>query len=713
MLDVVYGSGDRNELAQHLCESIQHMRLDGTLYFSHPTFKTADTEELTRVDALLVSENGEIIVFDLSTNRRNERSVDEWVLEIENRQNELYRNINVLLRTNLNRLNMLKPIVNFRVITIVENFPKEKLKGNTKLATFNTLQNVLETDEPLKNQQIDAINSAIHGITKLASKSSRKSIQYRGFDASILDIKGGKIACLDKTQIQAALSCPQGPQRIRGLAGSGKTTVLALKAAHLHIANPDWSIAITFRNVALGPYIRSLIQRFMKGIAQKEPDWSKLHIVEALGRDDNFYGNIVRHHHLSMDMERLRSGRDPFDGIFKQGMEKLEKIQSREKLYHAILIDDAQELPISFLRFAYEAARHPKRVIWASDDLQNLIGYMSIPPKDLFGNNKDGRPKVALRNRKYQPPQDIVLGICYRSTAQALTIAHGLACGIHREIKSEGDKQIIQMYDDPMLWENIGYEVVDGKLEHGEPVSLRRNRKCNVVAKIRKVKSQPNNTIYFKHFNNPIAQWRWISNRIKNDITIRKLLPRDILIIFPDLSAALRGHQYISTGLEKWGILSDVIRPPMRRDQIFARDSVKVANIFGAKEVEFPMVYFANAHECLDGTNPIKMRNKLYTGITRSFAWVRLCGVGRRGKVLEAEFQNIVKDKYTLNFNYPTQQETKDIEKYYHQVKPHKIQVDRKISEFNEFINMVGDNKIAADDLPSSLRKKLVRILEQ
>jgi len=47
-----------------------------------------------------------------------------------------------------------------------------------------------------------------------------------------------EIANLDQWQKTAAIGSPEGPQRIRGIAGSGKTVVLALKAAYLHAQNP-------------------------------------------------------------------------------------------------------------------------------------------------------------------------------------------------------------------------------------------------------------------------------------------------------------------------------------------------------------------------------------------------------------------------------------------------------------------------------------------
>lgn len=75
----------------------------------------------------------------------------------------------------------------------------------------------------------------------------------------------------------------EGVQRIRGLAGSGKTIVLALKAAYLHTRYPDWRIAVTFNTRSLKAQFRRLITRFCIERSGEEPDWTKIRIINAWG----------------------------------------------------------------------------------------------------------------------------------------------------------------------------------------------------------------------------------------------------------------------------------------------------------------------------------------------------------------------------------------------------------------------------------------------
>jgi len=108
----------------------------------------------------------------------------------------------------------------------------------------------------------EATLSAIQSISTIR-KSRTKRIVER------IDSRGGKlkkledsIATLDNIQGKAVIETVVGVQRIRGLAGSGKTIVLALKAAYLHAQHPEWRIAVTFNTRSLKGQFHRLINTF-------------------------------------------------------------------------------------------------------------------------------------------------------------------------------------------------------------------------------------------------------------------------------------------------------------------------------------------------------------------------------------------------------------------------------------------------------------------
>ena len=73
------------------------------------------------------------------------------------------------------------------------------------------------------------------------------------------------------------------PRCIRGLAGSGKTIVLALKASYLHALHPDWTIAITFHTRYLYQQFKNLVTNFYFYHVREEPNWGKLKILHSWG----------------------------------------------------------------------------------------------------------------------------------------------------------------------------------------------------------------------------------------------------------------------------------------------------------------------------------------------------------------------------------------------------------------------------------------------
>ena len=64
------------------------------------------------------------------------------------------------------------------------------------------------------------------------------------------------------------------------------------------------------------------------------------------------------------------------------------------------------------------------------------------------------------------------------------------------------------------------------------------------------------------------------------------------------------------------------------------------------------MVYVINAQDCQTATYDLaRIRNRLFTAITRSKAWVRVLGVGTRMNELKQEYERWL--RMTFNFDSP------------------------------------------------------------
>ena len=60
-----------------------------------------------------------------------------------------------------------------------------------------------------------------------------------------------------------------------------------------------------------------------------------------------------------------------FEGVCAELLSHID-YSSPEPIYDAVLIDEAQDLPIPFFRVVHKMTRQPKRIIWAYDELQKL-----------------------------------------------------------------------------------------------------------------------------------------------------------------------------------------------------------------------------------------------------------------------------------------------------------------------------------------------------
>ena len=83
------------------------------------------------------------------------------------------------------------------------------------------------------------------GAGPLNSPKSIESNNKASLMGEAIRLLDTKLSELDKIQHAAAIQIPDGPQRIRGMAGTGKTIILTMKAAFLHSSYPDKKILYT------------------------------------------------------------------------------------------------------------------------------------------------------------------------------------------------------------------------------------------------------------------------------------------------------------------------------------------------------------------------------------------------------------------------------------------------------------------------------------
>ncbi|WP_146149010.1 DEAD/DEAH box helicase [Pseudaminobacter soli (ex Li et al. 2025)] len=202
----------------------------------------------------------------------------------------------------------------------------------------------------------------------------------------------------DATQRSVALTAIRGPQRIRGLAGTGKTVILAMKAALAHIENPDAKILITYYTRSLRDIIERLITRFHRHFAEVDPNWDNVHVRHGWGRTNMpgvYRDASIREGLAPRTFGDVRGAVDPFGTVCRE----LVKSGALTPYYDVILVDEGQDFPDSFYQMCFflaKGGRDQKQIIWAYDELQNVFDVKVREPDQLFGEDHDGQPRISL-----------------------------------------------------------------------------------------------------------------------------------------------------------------------------------------------------------------------------------------------------------------------------------------------------------------------------
>lgn len=281
---------------------------------------------------------------------------------------------------------------------------------------------------------------------------------------------------IDRDQLKVATQIPDGPQRIRGLAGSGKTVVMCMKAAEMHRRYPQWDIVYTFYTRSLYTQIKNLITRFYRYWADQDPNWNKIHILHGWGAKDapGLYGEVSKTMHQSprtyYEAKNVFSHKAQSELLGKCCSELLKLDEGLPQLFDAIIIDEAQDFHFDFYKLCHTVLKEPKRLIWAYDEVQSLES-LSIPTTiDIFGTHADGSLVVDLDGTYPggEIEKDIILHSCYRMPRPVLVTAHIFGMGL---LRPQGAVQFIPSKGG---WEDIGYEIVSGTFSPGQKVTIRR-----------------------------------------------------------------------------------------------------------------------------------------------------------------------------------------------------------------------------------------------
>ncbi|UJH92078.1 ATP-binding domain-containing protein [Antarcticibacterium sp. 1MA-6-2] len=608
--------------------------VESNLYYDFPIFKDFDGDILIS-QLLIISKSHGIILVSFDDSKNTIKSIDgEFLIqEIEQLHSVIFSRL--LRNRNLrkSKTELLFPITSFIFNT--------NLQADSQLEDLNCISNFSGLEsffEELNNNEISdskyiELIATIEGANGLLKPKERPHLNdntKKGLTATEIE---KEINTFDEFQKKAFMNEIIGPERIRGLAGSGKTVVLALKAAITHLREPDANIVYTFYTKSLYQHIQRLITRFYRQYDDKDPDWNKLKIVHAWGNATNtgiYYEACEKNEvpFFSFSKAASKDPTHPFDYVCKSLLE----VEELEKVYDYMFIDEGQDFPQSFIKLCLRIC-NKGRIVWAYDELQTIF-QVKTPSID-----------TVLEGTEYKGlEEDIILYKCYRNPREVLVTAHAVGFGIYGEI--------VQMLDEKDYWNDIGYKVVEGEFKEGDQIIIERPQENSLETISKHFKK--NEIVSFNSYRDFEEELTECVKNILDDLS-NGLLPDDILVIVVDDRNAKSYLNNIQGLLAAHKIKSNNIHADKFSIKDFSMTNhVTLSTIHKAKGNEAYSVHVVGIDSLYSLKPTIRERNLMFTAMTRTKGWLSLSGVGKSADKWVKELTVALEKFPNIEFEYPS-----------------------------------------------------------
>ncbi|MGF1486577.1 MAG: ATP-binding domain-containing protein [Prochloraceae cyanobacterium] len=554
------------------------------------------------------------------------------------------------------------------LIKQIEKTPLVRFSKNLDDRQWELLLAVIGGNQVFRKSRTKSISSDKNGLTR----------------ASVINEFRDNLYELDLQQQHIGLEIPPGAQRIRGIAGSGKTILLCQKAANMHLKYPDWNIAIVFFTRSLYDQIVNLVDRWIRHFSHEELDLKssnlqgrgKLMILHAWGSKNQkgFYSTIYEKNRQSFQKKYPLGVKDtdyrkPNEGLADVCQRLLKEVDI-QPMFDAVLVDEGQDLAVDPERLkyqdkqaiywmAYKSLRpsdrenpEQRRLIWAYDEAQSLDTLKVPTAKELFGQELS---QLISKGRQYKGGinKSEIMHRCYRTPGPILTAAHAIGMGLLRP------KGILSGLTRKEQWESIGYKVT-GSFREGQEITLHRppNNSPNPIPQM-----WGESVIEFNTYSSRQEEFSVLAENIKYNLEFDLLNPsRQILIIVLGQNGSASKLQtnlaefLINQGINVFiasAIELNQLNPkfPNNNPNAFWREGgVTISGLHRAKGNEADMVYVIACDRVAKKEFDINLRNQLFVGLSRSKGWVHLSGIG--DYPMYDEIRKVIASGDTFTFTY-------------------------------------------------------------
>lgn len=681
---------EKSNVAQAFVQALgdKYPDIEGELYLGYPIYIDEVANRRVCVDMALISRIGVYIINILTSP----------VTDYGQIQDDIYAKVETKFKKQPFLFKKRTLVFEFFTLTY-STVDTAEIDGYPLVTSMDTLLDFIAANKVSEYYSDDLFGKILSGIQEaygINIHRDRGDVS-EGTKAYAISQMSSLIEKYDTRQMEAILSDTTGIQRIRGMAGSGKTIVLARKAVELHTAHPDWDIVVTYSTRTLKDQLISLISRFYaaKNDGAKYND-AKLKVMQSWGSAKSrgvYYEICLRHGVEPMNVTEAKAKFRIQEGLFSKVCgELLTSISEFHKMYDCILIDEAQDFDKNYLQLCLKILDSNKRLVYAYDELQTLNEETMPAPEQIFGCSIN-----------YDTP----LTVCYRNQGRAIVTAHAIGMGLYRK---EG---LLQLPGSSSVWEAIGY-ISDEPIVEGKPATLYRTSKTSPEL----LKVDPDDIIRFFSYEDSDSMFKALLDMVKKDLAADELLPRDLMIIDMDTFDYAKNRQTLSlmqftqNYVEGEGPFDDK-QSALKYDfnihtagastpeDFFREDSVVYTSVRRAKGNETFMVYIVNAQKCVNSLRRRSDRNGLFTAITRSKGWVRVLGYGEDMEALVKEFEEIKEHDFKLHFDeYPDKEKQKQI-----------FLNNRDITRKD--VQILGSTKLLIDKLTASERVSKLQLMQE
>ena len=485
---------------------------------------------------------------------------------------------------------------------------------------------------------------ALLGGTALYTPEYRQVKSAGGSKGKTIQQVRSRLNQLDLQQEAIAKQIPPGMQRIRGIAGSGKTVTLCQKAALMSVKYPQWQIALVFFSRSLYISITQQVDRWIRYFTQDkisyDSDNSRLKILHAWGskQQPGFYGTVCKAAGSIPLSVPFTLSSSPHEALAEACLQLLEN-RPIPQMFDAVLIDEAQDLMSDcwhdrhkqpFFWLAYQSLRpvnpvspQQRRLIWAYDELQSL-GSLKIPePVELFGEEL-GHLVTGKYSQEINKTE--IIPRSYRTPQQIIIVAQAIALGLFRT------SGLLTGSIYPEEWAALGWQI-SGEWQLGNKITLTRINSPNIMGEL-----WSKDAIDFECFSSRQQELTSLAHKIQQNLTVDKLQPDSILII-------VLGSTYEATSLLKQTAVFlinqglNIYLPGQRTyneidpqtqdnpNQFWHPGAIALSTIHRAKGQEAEQVYLVGLDLIAQEDN-ICLRHQLFTALTRTRAWINIGGIG-------------------------------------------------------------------------------------